>query len=67
MKGIEIYKLALLAVAETVIFIGGVVLIVNDNMLTGVILIVVGTTVTSGLIAFLVLKSRRSNADQGGQ
>ena len=59
MQGVDVYKLALLAIAELVIFAGGAFLIVGGHSLEGILLIVVGTGITSALIVMLLLAAKR--------
>ncbi|MEM9335642.1 MAG: hypothetical protein AAGA33_12400 [Pseudomonadota bacterium] len=59
MKRNELYKLALVAIAELLVFAGGAVLIVNGHTLAGILLIVLGTLLTSALMVVLVLRHKR--------
>ncbi|MEM6512271.1 MAG: hypothetical protein AAF660_04610 [Pseudomonadota bacterium] len=59
MQGVDRYKLLLIALAELLIFAAGAVLYVSGSTLFGILVIVIGSGVTSMLLVLLILNARR--------
>ena len=63
------FRLVLLAVIEFVLIGGGIALVLIGHAAAGILLLVVGTAVTTSLMIMLVVKGQRSAAkdrDEGG-
>ncbi|MEM9207727.1 MAG: hypothetical protein AAGA61_00650 [Pseudomonadota bacterium] len=59
MQGVDRYKLLLIALAELLIFAAGAVLYISGSTLFGILVIVIGSGVTSMLLVLLILNARR--------